>query len=152
MVMKTFTILLAACAVLSVAVLSTVRVKPVDACASSNSVTTSQPGTTQANESGEFQYSLYIQSWELTFSPTGLVMGFYPETTTNVNEDETLQFTPDSIYVQGRGCTWDGTDDQIVIKGELTEETENGNLNVKITLGAVGHQYDTPRTTGILHY
>lgn len=150
--MKTLLFVLSTVALVSVAVLSTVRVKPVDACASSNSVTTSAPGSVQANFNGGFEYLLYVQSWELTFSPTGLVMDIYPDTTVNIAGPDNVQFDPAAIYVQGRGCSWNGTDDEILVWGVLDEPTEDGNVTAKVTLGAVGYSYSKPVDTSILHY
>lgn len=152
--MKFSLFVLSTVAVLSAALVSFTPSGPALACPASNDLVATNNGDAFTQGSGVFDYTFNVESWALTFSPTGLVLDFYPITTTNVveiQEPPYPTFTPSSIYVQGRGCEWDGGDDPdvIAVQGTLVDPDMPGNVTNKITLGAVGNAYSEPLDTSI---
>jgi hypothetical protein len=151
--MKALLTLLAMAAVMSVAVMATIRVGPLYAtCPSSSNAVLANNDDVETEGSGVFTYTFDIQSWALNFNPTGVVVSYYPGTTANIVDPENyLDFIPNSIYVQGRGCEWNGgaNPDVIAVEGTLLDPDMDGNVDNYVTIGAVGHSHSEPMDTFI---
>jgi hypothetical protein len=125
--------------------LSWVRLDPIDAqCAAQNDLVAFDGGATTDPTNGEFDYTLTIDSWDLTFTPFGLILDVHPSGgSINVLN---VVFTPDMELVTG--CI---NDDDVVIEvsGELDVNTKDGNVNARIRLTNGGSTYSEPWATFI---
>ena len=119
----------------------------VDAqCASTNDLVASDDGA-ETNSQGHFTYTLTVDSWDLTFTPIGLILDLEPSGGSINVED--VQFTPDSVIVSSYGCIND-TDIDIDVDGDLKDDSKDGVVNANIKLSAGGSStYSEPWPTFI---
>ena len=126
--------------------LSAVRLDPIEAaCAAQNDLVAFDGGAT-TDPNGEFEYTLTVDSWDLTFTPFGLILDLEPSGGQVNIDEETMLFTPAMELVTG--CI---NDDDVVIEvtGELDVDSKNGNVNARIRLTNGGSTYSEPWATFI---
>jgi hypothetical protein len=154
--MKAVMLSLAAVSVAVAVLLSFSPVDPVYAtCAGSNSMNVSfHDATTTAL--GAFTVECHVNSWALTFDPCclNILRTDSPENLVNIDPDS-VEFDPESIWVQGRGCIWNPTPpdpDEIIVSGTLDDKCDAGSLIIRVQLGAIGSQFTQPHVTNIPPY